>query len=163
MKLYEIDHAIQDVIERGFVVNEETGEVVFDESNLEELCNAFSDKLEACGIYCKETEALASAIKAEEQALAKRRKALESKAESLKAYMLRYMTYYGETSVETAKVKITTRKSSRVIVSDANALPDDLVNIVTERKPDKRRIKEALRAGDVPGAQMVTDRSLRVG
>lgn len=163
MKLYEIDQAIEDVIEKGFVVNEETGEVIFDESNLEELRNAFADKLEACGIYAKETEAMAAAIKAEEQALAKRRKALESKAASLKTYMLRYMTYHGETSIETARVKITTRRTSRVIVSDADALPDDLVAVVTERKPDKRKIKAALQSGEVPGAQLVTDRTLKVG
>lgn len=163
MKLYEIDKAIQDVIDHGFVVNEETGEIIFDETNLEELRDTFNDKLEACGIYAKETDALAAAIRTEEQALAKRRKALESKSASLKAYMLRYMTYYGETSIETAKVKITTRKSSRVIVSDADVLPDDLVVVVTERKPDKRKIKVALQSGEVPGAQLVTDRTLKVG
>ena len=163
MKLYEIDKAIQDVIDHGFVADEETGEVLFDETSLEELRNTFADKLEACGIYAKETDALAAAIKAEEQALAKRRKSLESKSSSLKAYMLRYMTYYGETSIETAKVKITTRKTSRVIVSDADALPDDLVVVVTERKPDKRKIKVALQSGEVPGAQLMTDRTLKVG
>ena len=42
------------------------------------------------------------------------------------------------------------RGKSRVVITDADALPDALCKIV--REPDKKAIGEALKAGNVPGA-----------
>ena len=39
--LYEINKQIEEVINNGFAVNEETGEILFDSSDLDELQEAF--------------------------------------------------------------------------------------------------------------------------
>lgn len=53
MKLYEIDRAIAGVLEDGLVIDEETGEVLFDEDGFDQLDAARSDKMEAVGIFIK--------------------------------------------------------------------------------------------------------------
>ena len=73
MKLYELAQMMDMVINGGLVFDEETGEVLFDSSNLDELEAALDAKIEACCIVVKETEAEAEAIKAEEKRLKARR------------------------------------------------------------------------------------------
>ena len=87
--LYEIDRAIEQVIETGFSWDEETGEVLFEEGDLEQLQVAFNEKLEACGIWMKNQKSLADAIRAEEKALYDRRKAIEKRLERMNGYVLR--------------------------------------------------------------------------
>ena len=81
MTLYEIDRAIMDAITAG--LDPETGELTnYDE--LEELQLARDEKIENIACYIKNIAADAKAIRDEEQALAKRRKTLENRAEGLK-------------------------------------------------------------------------------
>ena len=162
MKLYEINEAILDVIERGFCFDEETGEILFDESNLNELEAMFTDKMEACALYTKDVEAMAAAIKAEEQALAKRRKSLERKAEHMRRYMLAHLKQVGG-KMETARCKLCSRKSESVVIENAELIPRELGEEVTTFKPDKRAIKAALKGGEfIPGVELVKNESLQL-
>lgn len=89
MKLYELAQMMDMVINGGLVFDEETGEVVFDPPNLEELEAALDAKIEACCIVVKETEAEAEAIKAEEKRLKARRERKEKEAARLREYVQR--------------------------------------------------------------------------
>ena len=75
--LYQLDEAIDAVISGGFVVDEETGEVLFDCENLDALREQRNAKLEAVALYIKNLDAEAAAIRAEVAALAARQKAAE--------------------------------------------------------------------------------------
>ena len=121
MKLYEIDIAIQALIDGA--VDEETGEVKeIDREELGALQMEREKKLEGVALGVKNLSAEAAAIKAEEDRLEKRRKVLENKADRLKAFL---MENIGSEKLETARVKVSVRQSSvKTTVIDDAALID---------------------------------------
>lgn len=162
MRLYELDSTIAQVIERGFTFDEETGEVLFDESDLDALEAERAEKLEACACYTKSVEAEAAAIKAEIDALKERLDAKNRKAERMRDYMARSMLASGETKFETARCALSFRKSEAVELT-GDALPAEFVKVKTTETVDKTAIKKAIKAGKtVAGAVLVERKNLQV-
>ena len=166
--LYDIDSKIIEIIERGFVVDEETGEVIdsVDEINskLEELELERAFKIENIALYIKNLEALTTSLKNEENALAERRKAKERRIESLKNYLTNSMVSAGENGIETSKVCISFRKSEPVI-ADMDKLDKQYISETTTvtRKPDKIAIKKAIKAGlAVEGAYIEVKHNIQI-
>lgn len=163
MKLYEINQAIADVIETGYSIDEDTGEVLFDEADLNALNMAFNDKLEACALYTKGLEAEAEAIKAEEKRLAERRRRLERRSERMRGYILRHLAEVPDRKLSTARCELRTRKSQRVEVVNEEQLPIDFLNEKLVRTPNKAAIKKAIKLGEtVPGAALVEVENLQL-
>lgn len=161
--LYEIDRAIEQVIETEFSWDEETGEVLFEEKDLDALQMEFTDKLAACGCWMKNQRALAAAIKSEEQALAKRRKAIEAAVDRMSDYTLRHLLKLQKPVVETAEVRLSTRKSSRTVIDSEDMVPEKFKEQVITTKVSKTEIAKALKAGeDVPGAHVEVSQSLQL-
>ena len=162
MRLYEIDAAIQEVLDA--MVDPETGEVSDDAlALLEDLSVQRQDKIEGIALYYKNLSADAAAIKSEEEALRKRRQSAESHAARLKSYLSDFMP--GEV-LETAKVKIGWRKSTAVMVANESefikSAPQEYLSI-KDPTVNKTAIKEALVAGkEVPGAEIVTNMNIQV-
>lgn len=153
MKLYEIDRALVDVIESGYSVDEDTGEILFEPADLEQLELDRKEKLEGCALYAKGLQAEADAIKAECDKLQERLKAKQRKAARMQQYILSSMLYMGDSSLETARVELKTRKSAFVDVYDADKIPWEYRRRKVTETPDKAAIKAAIKAGeDVPGA-----------
>ncbi|WP_321974270.1 siphovirus Gp157 family protein [Paratractidigestivibacter sp.] len=158
--LYEIERAIAEVIERGWHVDEETGEL-FDASDLDALNVAMTEKLEGCALYAKNLESDAAAIRAEEKALAERRRAIENRAERMRAYIQRGMEGAGIDRVETARCRLAFRASKRVEITDEAAVPAEFKK--QSEVIDKAAVKAALKSGEqVPGASMVESRNLQM-
>lgn len=86
MKLYEIDAAIQEILD-GMTVDEETGEVILDAEALEALQMARAEKLEGAALAVKNLEAEAAAIEAEEKKLAARKTAAKNRAKSIREWI----------------------------------------------------------------------------
>lgn len=159
MRLYELSQAMQTVIDGGYVFDEETGEVIFDETNLDQLEMELNEKIEGCGLYIKNLQAESDAIKAEMNNLKARKDRIDKQVESMKNYVLKYMGTLGKLS--TPRLSLSTRKSTKVEVTDAQKLPDDLKSTVTEIKPDKNAIKARLNSGEkVNGATLVKSTNL---
>lgn len=159
MTLYEIDQAIADIMENA--VDEETGEI--DEgafAALDELSMARDQKIENIGLAYKSWVAFADSIKAEKQALEKRQKRAEKKAEWLKNYMAHALN--GE-KFKTPKVEATYRRSSTVEIYDMGVLPDEYLRY-RDPEPDKTKIKEAItKKGEiVPGAVIVEHMNISI-
>lgn len=158
--LFEIRSNIEKVINNGFIVDEETGEIIFDEENLEILFRNLTDKVEGCAQVIKQYEAFASSIRDEEKKLAERRRAYENRAERLKQYILDNIT---ENAIETPRCRVTTRNNQRVEVIDEDALPVEYIREKTTREVDKNAIKADIKAGkSVPGATLVITKSLLI-
>ena len=134
------------------IVSMEDGEILFDADNLEELEGEYLDKLEACGIYCKNEQAEIDAIKAEEKRLADRRRVKENKVKRLKEYMLQSMDATQTKKLDTPKCYISTRKSQRVVIDNESKIPRQYV--VMKESIDKTEIRKALKNGTVDGAHM---------
>ncbi len=164
MNLYEIEKSLNEFMEKGFekYVDTETGE--FDEQgfNLElaELELAKDEKIENIGLFIKNLSADIVELKAEEKALAERRKAKENKAEYLKNILA---VSLGGKKFETAKIALTFRKSEQVKIVDEEKLPKDFLKVKVTVSADKTAIKKAIKAGQaVVGAELVEVQNLQI-
>lgn len=161
--LYQISSDYMAVLDGGMVVEEETGEIIFDSTNLDELKAAYEDKLEACALYLKNLESDAEAIKAEEKALADRRRTIERKAERMMDYVSSCVQDVAGCKFETPRVSLSLRKSKRVEVFDLGSIPGEYVVRKETIQPDKKAIKDAIGSGySVPGAVVRECFSLQV-
>ena len=166
MTLYNIDNKILEIIERGFVVDEDTGEIIdsAEEVNarLEELEFDRTAKIENIALYIKNMESLVVSLKAEEKALADRRRAREKRIENLKNYLTSSMVAANENGIETSKVCISFRKSESVVVNEA-LLDQKYFNEKVTYTPDKTAIKKALKDGaTIDGAYIETKQNLQI-
>ena len=114
MNIYEIDKAILEC------VDEETGEIL-DFERLEELQMARDEKIENIAMWIKNLNTQAAGIKAEETALAERRRVKENRANRLKEYLNNILN--GQ-KFETARVSLSFRNSTAVEISDKDMLLD---------------------------------------
>lgn len=152
--LYEISENIRKVMEDGFSVDEETGEILFDETDLEQLNVNLNEKMEAVMLMIKNLAADEKSIKAEKMAFAKRQEQKKGKREWLEGYLAVCMKRNGMSAFETAKgvAKLGNRKST--IIDDENLIPKKFMKEKVEYSPDKTAIKKAIEAGQtVPGAR----------
>ena len=154
MKIYEIPSTLRDLLDR-LDADPDTGEVDGEAlAAYAEYNAAAAEKLEGTACYVRELKAEADAIKAEEERLAKRRKALENKSERLKNYMQPALEAMGG-KVKGVMASVRIGKSQAVTVFDLDALPDAFKRVVTKVDPDKVALKKALKAGeDIPGAAL---------
>ena len=161
--LYELDKAIYEVIEQGMSIDEETGEIVWDEDNLDQLVAELDTKRENVGLYIKNLTADVDMLKAEEKNLKERRQVKERKIERLKDYLTRSMELTGDKSLETARIKMSFRKSTSVNIIDIDEVPEFYVKEKIEYAPDKALIKKALQAGQlVKGAELKETQNLQI-
>lgn len=160
MTIYEIDKAISDLL----TIDEDTGEVICDIAALESLQMERDRKVENLALAFKNLSAEAAAIKAEEEALAKRRKSVEAKANSAKEYLSYVLS--GE-PFKTPKVAVTYRKS-QVVQTDKEFLDWAKANapfLLRQKDPeaDKKAISAAIKDGvAVPHAELVTNISMTI-
>lgn len=162
MKIYEIPGALRELLDR-LDADPDTGEVDGEAlAAYAEYTTAAAEKLEGTACYCRELKAEAEAIKAEEERLAKRRKALENKSERLKAYMMPALEAMGG-KVKGVMASLRISKTQSVTVFDMDALPDAFKRVVTKVDPDKMAIKKALKSGErIPGASIEERQSVVV-
>lgn len=153
MTIYEIDKQIEALLDG--MVDPDTGEVNEEAlDQLEALHMAREEKAENAALAYKNIIAECKAIKAEEEALAKRRKAGENKAERLKAY-LDYVL--GGENFKTSRVAVAHKKSQAVELGETfmQTATSEFLRF-KDPEPNKTAIMAALKAGIVvPGAQLV--------
>ena len=153
--LYELSDAIRQVIDRGFALDEETGEITFDETNLDELRFMFRDKAEACALYVKDQRALARAIRDEERSLAERRRSAERRADRVERYLLAHIDELPDRRLETPRVALRARRSTAVEVVNDGMVPDEYMTYKTTKTVNRDAIRKALKAGEsVPGCHL---------
>lgn len=152
MSLFDYDDAIEKNCfdENGNVIDEE----------LKGYLEKYRDEaIENIAMGVKENKAKAEAIKAEEKALAQRRKVKENKANGLTKYLSDYLA---GRKFSTAKVAISYRKSEAVEVASEASIPDEF-RIPQPDKIDKTGIKKALKDGAViVGAQIVERQNIQI-
>ena len=160
ISLYEINRAILEL------VDPETGEIMdgeaFDQLQMERV-----DKLENIACWIKNLVADGAALRAEEVALAERRKKVERKVERLKSYLAEAL---GGEKFETTRCSVSFRKTTKVEisdVSDAAAWCEDngYLDMVAYSAPtvSKTELAKLLKAGKViPGAELVESLSMGV-
>lgn len=147
MNLYDIECEIMNC------VDPETGEII-DEKRLDALQMEREKKIENILLWIKNLKSEADAIKAEEKALADRRKADERKADSLAEYVKNVLD---GRKFNTARVAVSYRKSEVVVVDDMKLMLEVSDDYLTykDAEPNKAKIKAALKNGlSVPGCHL---------
>lgn len=157
MKLYEIDQAIESLI------NPDTGEIA-DFDVFMDLQMEREAKIENVALLIKNLTADAKAIKAEKNALAEREAATENKVERFKNYLKDILC--GE-KFSTPKVAISFRKSAAVEVDEGFAewAKEHAEQFLKYSEPgiDKAAIKIALASGEtVAFAKMVENQNIQI-
>lgn len=166
MKLYELAQDYKDflqAIEDGLIPEEAI------KDSLESITCLIEDKADNIACMIKNLNAEALAIKTEEQALAERRKAKERQVERLKDYLSETLLSANYTKIETARNKISFRKSESVSIENE----DDFIHwamkergeFLTFKAPtvNKTEIKKALALGEVlEGVSIETKQNVQI-
>lgn len=160
MTIYDIDQRILEL------VDPETGELL-DFDAFDELKMERDRKIESMALWVKELTATASAIKAEVDTLMERKKAVESRCESLKRYLAYILQ--GE-KFTTPRCAVSFRKSTSVQVDDTKKLvrwleQNGLDDCVKYKEPEvsKTEVGKLIKSGmPVPFAHLENKQSVGV-
>ena len=166
MKLYEIAADYRELLEAI-----EAGEIPEEsiEDTLESITTVLEDKADNIACFIKNLTAEVDAIKAEEQKLAKRRKAKERQIVRVTNYLANTLLASGYTSVETTRNKISFRGSEAVAIPDERAFIEwatkEHDELLTYGKPTVNRtaVKAALDSGaEISGAYIERRQNIQI-
>lgn len=132
---------------------------------LEGLSGELEVKAQSVAYMVRNLEVTAAAIKQHETEQAARRKAIENRADSMRAYLARCMDATGIEKIEGPGVKISFRKSSAVVIDGEDLIPAEFMRTPEPPPPapDKKAIAEAIKGGAVvPGAHIEARKSLQI-
>lgn len=162
--LYEIDRNLYQLLENDMVVDEETGEILFEESDIDNLLLTREEKLENTGCYIKNLLSDIEQLKAEEKNLKARRQTKEKKVERLKSYLSNSMLLFGDKKFETPRIVLSFRKSKQVEIDPEAKIPQDYMTVKVEESPNKTKLKDAiLKQGlSFDGVQVVEKENLQL-
>ena len=135
------------------------------QDTLESIEAAMEVKAKNIAILVQGLGSDASIIKAEEQRLAQRRKAIENKQKWLKDYLKSQMEYAGIDRFKTPTHTISLQNNPPALkITDEGAIPANFLAVIPERyEVDKAALKDALKAGEeIPGAELVQGKSIQI-
>ena len=105
-------------------------------------------------------KAFISAAKAEKQRLDGIIKYCDTAIERMETRLVDAMQLFDKTKVEMDTMKLSLRKSERVIIDDENAIPADCKTVKVE--VSKTSLKQHLKAGEECGAHLEENQSLQI-
>lgn len=163
MKLYELTAAynrLQDDIESGNIPEDAIADT------LEAVQGEFDEKVDNIACLIKNLKTEAEGIKAEEQALAERRRIKENRIKSLTEYLSEALISAGKRNLETARNALSFRRSYTLEIDDENAfkiMHRDLCTVITTVNIPKKEITDRIKSGfEVSGAELVEHQNLQV-
>jgi len=151
---------------------QQLAELDIDEQTLSDTLEAeawpVEEKVRAVSAVILNLQAEADMVKGTADRIAKRAKALQSRADALHDYLLINMQRTGITEIKaldgTFKAKLYPERDVSVVIDDLDKLPADYLREIPARyEPDKALIKKALNDGhDVQGAHLVKNDRLEI-
>ena len=163
MKLYEITELFM-----RFANMVENGEIEEDAiaDTLESIEGEFEEKADNIACLIKSWQAEAEAIKAEEKALAERRKVKKNQINNLKSYISSTMQTLGKTKIETARNVLSFRKSTALNITNEEWFMEkypELVKTEIVKSIPKKEVTDLLKAGkEFVGAELVEKQNLQI-
>lgn len=138
MSLYQIDKNLKELLENGFVIDDETGEILFETEDLEKLEMSVENKINNIIGYIKDTKIQAENYEKVSKDYQKRSDIKKKKVERLEKYLSDYLQANDMTDKREYTNGMTSfRKSKKVkITSDI-----DLENYLLGNKEHKKYLK----------------------
>jgi hypothetical protein len=165
MKLYELTNDYLSLLEA--IDNDEIPEEAIADT-LESITACIEEKADSIACALKNLDAECIAIKAEETRLAERRKAKERAYERIKQYLSETLQRAGLDKIETARNKISFRKSESIEIDEelfiiwARKHRDDLLTY-SAPKVNKSEVKKALKSGvEIVGAELRINQNIQI-
>lgn len=125
---------------------------------LEGLAGTLEVKATNVAAFVRNLESSADAIKAAEGEMAKRRKAIENRADRLKKYLHENMERAGILKIESPHFCLTVRRNPPAVVIDAESqIPGEFYKLAPPPPLtlDKKALADAMKSGrEVPGAHL---------
>lgn len=158
-KLYELANNYRNLTE---LIDREDVEQDLIKNALKECQGDIEEKVDNIVKLIRNTESDIEGYKAEEKRLNARRKSLENTVTSLKNYLDSNLKALNLREVKTKLFSCKYQKSkASVEVLDQEVIPKEF--IVIEEKVDKKKLYEALKAGqEIEGASLKENESLRI-
>lgn len=149
--LYEINQELMSLID------DETGEIT-DLEKWNELNLTADQKIENIGCWIKNLYADIAALKKEEDNLAKRRTTAKNRVKFLKRHLEGYLN--GQ-KFETARVRISFRKSESLEILNTAKIPDEYLKF--DVKVDKQELKKAVKEGlELDGVRLMENQNIQI-
>lgn len=145
-------------------------EMELDEQTVADTLEGLSGELQVkatnVAMFVRNLEATADAIKAAEQQMAARRKAIENRAKRIRDYIQSQMEKTGISKIECPYFKLAIRDNPpSVVVDNADAIPEEYMRQpeTPPPAPDKKMIGDALKDGiEVPGVHLERSKRLEI-
>ncbi|NUL36598.1 siphovirus Gp157 family protein [Kosakonia sacchari] len=117
---------------------------------------ALGDKFDGIMNLVRNAEGHSNTLAEEMKRLNDRKKFFDNQVKNLKAYVLSCLQAAELKSFKTERNTLSVRKGSvSVVIDNEDLLPDELVDVTTIVAPDKKKIKEAIEAGqEIKGAHL---------
>ena len=166
MKLYELTDQYNQLLEMADCDIPE--DVLRD--TLESISQEFDEKADSLACLIKDLDAEANAIRLEEVQLASRRKSRQKTADKLRKYLSDEMLRLGKSGFESARNKVSFRKSKSVsflwdekdIVDWAMVHRDDFI-IYAPPTISKAKLFEILKnGGEIPGVEICENQNIQI-
>ena len=123
---------------------------------LEGLEGQLQEKAVNVAKFMQNLDTTAKAIKEAEQQMARRRKAIENRAQWIRTYLKSNMEAAGISRIESPWFRLAIQKNPAAVeILDEAALPDEFKSEVVTVKIDKTALKQVMQDGvNVPGAML---------
>lgn len=162
MTLYEISGALLDILEGWERIDEETGEIIYDVSDIDALAMSLKDKVEGCAYAIANKQSTIDALDIEIKVLQERKRRLKAGLDRLKGYVADNIAAI-DGRMELPVMSLSVRNTEAVEVYDIDEVPDRFKVEKVEVRADKKAIHKAIKGGEpVPGAALVINRNLVV-
>jgi hypothetical protein len=133
---------------------------------LESISGDLETKAVNVASFVRNLEASAEQIKAAEQQMANRRKAIEKRAENVREYLLNNMVHAGISKIECPYFKLAVRENPpAVVINEPGLIPAAYMTepVAPPPAPDKKLIAAAIKDGfEVPGAHLARGKRLDI-
>ena len=131
---------------------------------LEGIEGQLQEKVVNVAKFMQNLDASAKAIKQAEQQMARRRKAIENRAQWIRDYLKNNMEAAGISKIESPWFRLAVQKNPEAVeIMDESKLPDNFKSEVVVVKIDKAALKQVLRDGvHVPGAMLTQGTRLAI-
>lgn len=163
LKLYEISQEMTNVLDMLLDESGEDIDITVYKEAMDLLKTELKNKSSSILKYIQNLKVQNVSAKEEYERLQKLYKARENKIIRLKNYVVAILQDLDSKKIVTDLGSYGLRRSSAVDVYDMTALPDEFIRVTEERKADKEKIKEYIKAnGELKGARIVDNYSLQI-
>ena len=163
MKLYEITQSFTSALDL-FTDPEQAFDEALIADTLESIQMDFEDKAIQTAMVIKTMQAESDAIKSAIASMYARQKAIENRADNLKAYLLHNMQAVGVKQIKSPWLVLNIQASPPSLnVFDESKVPDSFKHEIVTVKIDNATIKNLLKdGGAVDGCELVKGEHLRI-